>query len=257
MCNVDVFLYADDRAAFIAMLLVLVPAALYILGLSEGKKGFVFFLTGLAVHVASIVFRAVKLGALPLAEKYDNISFMALVMALSYLWLRRRQAVESLELALLPVVATLLAVAGLHKTINTVSPFMNTPWFYMHTFFYFTSYAFLGVGACIGAIYILSGRSAYERLQYRWTLFSWMALSASLVVGGVWFYMAYGTYWLWTSKELWITLTWLLLGLYMHARMTSWMRGRPAAVLGCLCFAAALFTYFGVGAVIPAPPTQF
>jgi ABC-type transport system involved in cytochrome c biogenesis permease subunit len=253
----DVLRYADDRWAFITMLMLLVPAALYILGLMEGKGGFRFFLAGIAAHVAGIVQRGIEIGTVPLTEKHDNISFMALVMALSYLWLYRRKAVKGLELTLLPLIAILLSVAALHRTINTVSPFMGTPWFYLHTLFYFASYALLGVAACVGVHYVISGRGELERLQYRWSLVGWVLLCASLVVGGVWFYLAYGTYWLWTSKELWITLTWFLLGLYFHARMMNWLRGRAASVLGCLCFAAALFTYFGVGTVIPAPPTQF
>ncbi len=75
--------------------------------------------------------------------------------------------------------------------------------------------------------------------------------------GSVWFYMAYGTYWLWTSKEMWISITWLYVGLYLHARLMTRFRGVPAAVMGVLVFGVALFTYFGVGTVIPSPPTQF
>jgi ABC-type transport system involved in cytochrome c biogenesis permease subunit len=249
--------YADERWAFITMLLLLVPAALYILGLMEGKRGVHFFVAGLAVHIASVVQRGIDIGRIPITEKHDNISFMALAMALSYLWLYRRKAVKGIEIIMLPAIAAFLFVAVLHKTINTVSPFMGTPWFSLHTFLYFLSYAVLGVGACVGVQYIMSGQREHEGLQYRWTLVGWALLSASLVSGGIWFYIAYGTYWLWTSKELWLTLTWFLIGLYMHARMMGWLKGRPASALGCLGFAAALFTYFGVGTVIPAPPTQF
>lgn len=249
--------YADERWAFITMLLLLVPAALYILGLIEGKRGIYFFTAGLAVHIASVVQRGIDVGRLPITEKHDNISFMALAMAFGYLWLYRKKVAKGIELIMLPAIAALLFVAVLHKTINTVSPFMGTPWFYLHTFLYFLSYAVLGVGACVGVQYLINGRGEQEGLQYSWTLVGWVLLSASLVAGGIWFYIAYGTYWLWTSKELWITLTWFFLGLYMHSRMMGWLKGRPAAALGCLGFAAALFTYFGVGTVIPAPPTQF
>ena len=253
----DIFQYADERLTFLTMLFLLVPAALYIMGVMEGRKGLHTFLAGFFIHVAGIIHRGIEIGRLPLTEKHDNISFMALAMAAAYLYLYRKKAVRGIELTVIPVLVAFLFVAVKHRTINTMSPFMDSPWFYLHVFLYFLAYAVLGVAACIGVHYVLGGQKDYEQLQYRWTLTGWAVLSASLLAGGVWFYIAYGTYWLWTSKELWITLTWFLIGLYMHARMMGWLSGRPAAVLGCLGFAAALFTYFGVGTVIPAPPTQF
>ena len=182
---------------------------------------------------------------------------MAFVAALVFLYISRQGRFKSLSWYALPLICAMIFVALKFHTINTIGPFMHTYWFYAHTLFYFISYAFFAIAACIGTHYVASGESEYEVLQYRLLSFGWILLSVSLFSGSVWFYLAYGTYWLWTSKEMWISITWLFVGLYLHARLMRPLHGVPAAVIGVLVFGVALFTYFGVGTVIPSPPTQF
>ena len=236
---------------------LVVPPAFYIMGLLEGRAGRRLFITGLVLHALSIAHRAALTGRLPFAEKHDNISFMAFCMALLYLYLSRRRDLKLASSLVLALVCGTVFVAIGHRTIDTVSPFMLTGWFYAHTFFYFLSYAFFGVSACLGVQYIYTREAEFEFLQYRLLSIGWILLSVSLFAGSVWFYIAYGSYWLWTSKELWISITWLYVGLYLHARLMRGLKGLPASVIGLLVFAVALFTYFGVGTVILSPPTQF
>ena len=40
-----------------------------------------------------------------------------------------------------------------------------------------------------------------------------------LVAGGIWGYYAWGTYWLWTPKELWTSILWLFYALWLHLRL--------------------------------------
>ncbi len=244
--------------------MLLAPAVFYIMALMEGRAGRVMLGAGLALHALSIAHRGALLGWLPLTEKYDNISFMAFVTAIVFWYIsrndRRNQRNEkfgSLARYALPLICVMLFVSLKFHTINSISPFMQTPWFFAHSFFYFVSYAFFAIAACLGTHYVVSGDSQYEVLQYRLLSLGWILLSVSLFAGSVWFYFAYGTYWLWTSKEMWISITWLFVGLYLHARLMRSLYGVPAAVMGVLVFGVALFTYFGVGTVIPSPPTQF
>jgi ABC-type transport system involved in cytochrome c biogenesis permease subunit len=67
-----------------------------------------------------------------------------------------------------------------------------------------------------------------------------------MVFGGIWAYLAWGTYWLWTPKELWTVILWLFYSLYLHARLRQWWQGKPAAALGVLGFIIVMFTYLGV-----------
>jgi ABC-type transport system involved in cytochrome c biogenesis permease subunit len=67
-----------------------------------------------------------------------------------------------------------------------------------------------------------------------------------MVFGGIWAYFAWGTYWLWTPKELWTVILWLFYSLYLHARLRPWWSGRPSAILGIIGFVIVMFTYLGV-----------
>ena len=250
----------DYGLAVLTFFMLLAPAAFYIMALMEGRTGRAMMGAGLALHAVSIAHRGALLGWLPLTEKYDNISFMAFAAAVLYYFVSRNdrnEKLRSLGRYALPLICGIIFVALKFRTINTISPFMQTNWFMAHSMFYFISYAFFAIAACLGTHYVVSGESEYEVAQYRLLSLGWILLSVSLLCGSVWFYLAYGTYWLWTSKEMWISITWLFVGLYLHARLMRPLHGVPAAVMGVFVFGVALFTYFGVGTVIPSPPTQF
>ena len=70
--------------------------------------------------------------------------------------------------------------------------------------------------------------------------------SLSMIFGGIWAYLAWGTYWLWTPKELWTTILWIFYSLYLHARLKKEWMGKPSVILGIIGFGITLFTYLGV-----------
>ncbi len=241
------------------VLYVLVPACFYVFGLLEGKKGRYLFLIGLLTHLAGMVLRWHTIGLPPLTEKHDNVSFMAFVMAIVFYFVYYRYRLERLLLPGISLICLFLFVSITYRTLDTVSPFMKSPWFFLYILFFFIGYAFFGISALVGLIYIWEGLAEYEALQYKLAMTGWTAYTIGLVAGSIWFFVAYGMYWLWTSKELWTTITWFYFGVYLHSRYIKAFKGRLASVLGVIGFAIALFTYFGIGPgkIIQSPPTQF
>lgn len=248
---------SEDSRSLYYIFTLLLPATLYAMGIMEGRKGHYLFLSGLVVHLFSIILRGVEIGTLPLTEKHDTISFMAFCVAAAFLYLKKNRVYENIGMMVLPLAAALLCVAAAYEPINTIPPFQRSPWFYLHMFFYFSSYGFFGISACVGIYFLMNREAAHEVWQYRAAAYGWILFSAALITGSIWFFVAYGTYWLWTSRELWTALAWFWYGLYLHARMMKGFRGMPASVIGIAGFALMLFVYFGVGRVIPSPPTQF
>lgn len=249
---------SEDTRELLEVITLLIPPVFYILAL-EGKKTRFFYLIGLFFHLLAIAFRAWLLGWVPLTEKHDNLIFMSFATALIYYYYLRRDEFQALHMVGLPVVAVLSLLPLGYRTLNSVGPFIGTVWFYLHIFFYFSSFAFFFVSAIIGFLGLYTGEGLYERHQYQTALYGWAMLSFGLLFGSIWFYLAYGTYWLWTSKELWNSITWFFVELYLHARMIRPLKGRPAMVMGILSLAAIAFTYFGIGPgkIIQSPPTQF
>ena len=250
-------LQGEDLNNIAHIVLVLLGGVLYSMGLMEGRKGRAMFLAGLAVHAITLIHRGVVLGWLPVTEKHDNVSWMAFAMALAHWHYTTRERLGEVNLISLPMVVVLYVSSLAFRPLNTVTPFMHTPWFYLHTLFYSVSYGYMGMASAIGIQSLIERRPDYEPPAYRAAMAGWIAISISLCAGSIWFFVSYGTYWLWSAREMWITIMWLYWSLYLHARLMRGLRGTPARVIGAEGFAVALFAYFGVGTIIPCPPTYF
>jgi ABC-type transport system involved in cytochrome c biogenesis permease subunit len=125
-------------------------------------------------------------------------------------------------------------------------PVLKIIWFELHVVLAFLSYALFGIAAVLGCFLLKEKEKSFEMLQYKAILVGYCLFSLSVIFGGIWAYLAWGTYWLWTPKELWTTILWLFYSLYLHARLHQWWTGRPAVVLGIAGFGIVMFTYLGV-----------
>lgn len=236
---------------------LLFTATLYALSVTGGRAGRLFLSAGLLIHVSFTAHRTIILGDMPVTERLDVLSLMGLATMALYLLTKRKRSIKNIEYYMIALSCFFVLSAVFYSPIDSVSQFMRTPWFYLHSLLNVLSYAMLGLGAALGVVFITGGDEAMERLQYRHTLYGWIAFSLSLLTGSIWFFLAYGSYWYWTSKELWASLTWFYYGIYLHARLLGGLKGRPAALIGALCYPLLLFSYFGIGTVIKSPWTQF
>ncbi len=250
-------LAGEDVNHLLHIALVLVASVLYAMGMMEGRAGRVMFFSGLSLHVVTLIHRGAVLGWLPLTEKLDNVSWMALSMALCHWYYTTRDRLGDVNLISLPMIVVLNVSALAFRPVNTMTPFMHSPWFFLHTLFYSISYGYMGMASAIGIQSLIARRPEYEPLAYRAAMAGWIAISVSLCAGSIWFFVSYGTYWLWSAREMWITIMWLYWSLYLHARLMRGLKGTPARVIGAAGFAVAVFAYFGVGTIIPCPPTDF
>ena len=76
-------------------------------------------------------------------------------------------------------------------------------------------------------------------------------LTIMIVTGAVWAEYAWGSFWSWDPKETWALITWLVYALYLHTRFMKGFKGKRAAWLSVLGFAAVIFTFFGVSYLLP------
>jgi cytochrome c-type biogenesis protein CcsB len=85
-----------------------------------------------------------------------------------------------------------------------------------------------------------------DDLTYKLIAFGFPFMTLVLITGAVWAEQAWGTYWSWDPKETWSLITLLIYAGYLHARLIWRWKGRTAAWLAVIGFAAVLFTYLGV-----------
>jgi ABC-type transport system involved in cytochrome c biogenesis permease subunit len=197
------------------------------------------------------------LGRLPIAGPHDTLFFMSastILFALPITWsLGNRERILRL-VAWLPVFLTLLSMF-FHPLDTPLPPVLKTIWFETHVVLSFFSYALFAVAAVLGILFVMREEDGAELLQYKAILVGYCFFSAAMVFGGIWAYLAWGTYWLWTPKELWTVILWLFYGLYLHARLRQWWAGKPLAVLGVFGFVIVMFTYLGVSLLMKSSHT--
>jgi ABC-type transport system involved in cytochrome c biogenesis permease subunit len=200
-------------------------------------------------HVLSIALRTALAGRLPMAGVFDTLSFFGLCTALTSLFFYRHyRSFTLLEGGTVLAFLMLLSDLFTPRELRPLPPVLRTFWFEIHVGLSFVSYAFFAVGFLGGLDYFLSGRnSAALEAEYRANLWGYFLFSVAMIAGGIWAYYAWGTYWLWTPKELWTTIVWFFYSLYLHARIVKGWKESTRAVLAMAGFAVVLFTYVGVG----------
>ncbi len=157
----------------------------------------------------------------------------------------KRHARFSNAIALLAASLTIFALFS--KPHNTpLPPVLKIIWFELHVVLAFLSYALFGIAAVLGFFFLKEKEKTFEILQYKAILVGYCLFSLSMIFGGIWAYLAWGTYWLWTPKELWTAILWLFYSLYLHARLHQRWMGRPSVLLGVAGFCIVMFTYLGV-----------
>ncbi len=239
------------------LLPILAFITLYALSLVGDKKGVLFFALALLLHTGYILYRSFHLGWLPVTARHDILLVIAWAVAFSYYYFRKKVALNML-LDVLPLFVIILSIFALFQdVIDTIDPNMNSTWFYVYIIFFIAGCSLLTASTVAGVLYLKEKSLRFETIQHRFALFGWMLFSISLIGGSFWFYLTYGTYWLWTAKELWITIVWFYYSFYLHSRLVSSFRGKPAVILGLAGFPILLFSYLGVMPLLGSPWTQF
>ncbi len=235
------------------MLIAFAAFPLYLFGLWKRP----FFYAGLLIQIIYIVYRGLGLGRLPLVGPHDTLIFLsASIAAFSIpfgIFLKRN---HQFYVAIALAAAMFTAFALTSRPHNTpLPPILKTLWFELHVILAFFSYAFFGIAAVLGFLYLKGQDNTFEGMQYKSILIGYFLFSLSTIFGGIWAYYAWGTYWLWTPKELWTAILWLFYSLYLHARLRQWWMGRPSAIFGIAGFFVVLFTYLGVSLLMKSSHT--
>jgi ABC-type transport system involved in cytochrome c biogenesis permease subunit len=215
-----------------------------------GSSWFLIFAAGLLAQSVYLAQRGLSLGRLPLLGPHDTLAFFALsiaIMALitSFAHSARRTRWFRVSSGISAGLFTLCALT--FKPLNMPLPqILDTLWFELHVVLAFFSYALFILGALFCAAFLIHGERIYLDIQFKTALVGWSFFSASMVAGGIWGYYAWGTYWLWTPKELWTSILWLFYALLLHMRLKGSDWDRLTAWLGIAGAGVMLFTYLGV-----------
>ncbi|WP_243372849.1 cytochrome c biogenesis protein CcsA [Geotalea sp. SG265] len=226
--------------------LLIAAAALYLFGSFRRPV----FIAALVLQLIYLGLRGAALGRLPLIGPQDTLAFFSVsigLMAVPFLYARGLRASSSFSWGT-GCLAGLFALLALpFPTLNMpLPPVLNTYWFELHVALAFFAYALFGVGALLAGMFLCNRQKPLQDLQYKAALVGYSFFSASMVSGGIWGYYAWGTYWLWTPKELWTSILWLFYSLYLHLRLQGPRWEKVVAWAAIAGFVITIFTYLGV-----------
>jgi cytochrome c-type biogenesis protein CcsB len=201
-------------------------------------------------------------GRIPLTNQYESMVLFAWATASVYLLLelRYRNRIIGAFVAFIPFLSLGLGSLLFDTTIRPLVPALQSNWLTVHVITCFLGYAAFAASFGVSLLYMVrqrldpEGRMAkvlpsedlLDHLNYRAIATGFPFLSLGIITGAIWADVAWGTYWSWDPKETWSLITWLIYAAFLHARLSRGWRGKRAAVLSVIGFAATLFTYFGV-----------
>jgi cytochrome c-type biogenesis protein CcsB len=214
---------------------------------------------GVAFQALSILLRTIAAGRLPLSNMYEFSSTFILLAGLVYLLFERWYGVRQLGAIVLPLIVAMCAYvwllpADLREVNSLIPALQNRPLMTVHVGMAILAYATFAVAFAAAVLFLVADRwhvswlpsaELLDDLGFRAVTIGFPAMSLVLILGSVWAYRAWGTYWQWDPKETAALFTWLIYGVYLHTRSLRGWRGSRSAVILLFAFAAVVFTYFG------------
>lgn len=217
---------------------------------------------GLIIQGLSLLVRWVRVGHGPYFSLYESLSShvwigLLIFLGLVYRWEKLRAAAAFV----LPISFLLMGWVLLSDPeARPLPPTYNTLWLVIHILFAKVFFGSLLVALGLALLFLLRESSwgtapllaslpsqeELDDLSYRFVAFSFVFDTLMIIAGAIWAQEAWGRYWGWNDLEIWSLITWLLLGLYLHLRITFRFKGRSSAGVLIVVFAVALVTFFGL-----------
>jgi cytochrome c-type biogenesis protein CcsB len=198
----------------------------------------------------------------PLSNFYESLVFFSWCLAaLTLIFLSRyTESFLGVVGGLLASLVLAYASLGVDSSIRPLMPALKSNWLLVHVITAFLGYAAFGLAFGAAVLYLVQGskkkaqgpaRPLLDRLIYRAAVIGFIFLTVGILTGAVWAETAWGRYWSWDPKETASLITWFIYAALLHARLVQGWQGRPIAWLAVAGFGAVLFTYLGVGFLLP------
>jgi cytochrome c-type biogenesis protein CcsB len=247
-------LATGNGATIVAHQASLEPASL-----SIGRFATLLAWFGVAFQAAAILLRTIAAGRIPLSNMYEFSSTFILLTGLIYLLFERWYGVRQLGAIVMPLIVAMAAYVWLLpsylREVNDLIPALqNRPLMTFHVSMAILAYATFVVAFAAAVLFLIANRwhvswlpsaDLLDDLGFRAVTIGFPAMSLVLILGSVWAYRAWGTYWQWDPKETAALFTWLIYGVYLHTRSLRGWRGSRSAIILLVAFGAVIFTYFG------------
>ncbi len=199
-------------------------------------------------------------GFLPVTNLFSTQFFFSWALVSTYLYFDLRYRIGAAGLFVMFVNLLLIfSILPRDPQLPVLIPSLDTPLFTLHIIFSFTGYAMFAMAFSLGVLYLWQRRAGSERLpalpelrklNEEAVLIGFLCFTACMVFGGIWAWVAWGTWFSWNIKSLWSFIVWFFYAGMCHAKFIRRWQGTGYALLSIAGFGVVLFTYLGIGLLL-------
>ena len=231
---------------------------------SPGSQSFARFGTMLLwftviLQGSAVLARSIAAGRGPYSNMYEFSLGFIFAITLMYALFERWYDVKQLGAIVMPVALGMAAwvwtLPGELREVDDLIPALqHQPLMTAHVSSAIFAYATFAVSFAAAILFLINQNRRFswlpspemlDDIAFRAVTIGFPFLSLVLVLGSIWAYRAWGTYWSWDPKETAALFTWLVYGVYLHTRSLRGFRGTRSAIILLFGFAAVIFTYYG------------
>lgn len=224
-----------------------------------GRFGTMLAWFGVFFAGTAVLLRTIASHRGPYSNMFEFSLAFTFAAALIYLLFERSYGVKQLGSIVIPIVFGMTLYIWYLPTsmreIDGLNPALqNNPLMTAHVSMAIMSYSTFAVAFAAAVMYLiqtarkvswLPSAEMLDDIGYRAVTFGFPMLAMVLILGSIWAYRAWGSYWSWDPKETSALFTWLVYGVYLHTRSLRGWRGRRSAYILLFGFGAVMFTYYG------------
>ncbi len=229
-----------------------------------GRVAFNLLVLAGAVLVLGVVLRGVAAERVPWSNMYEFATAGSAGIFLVFMGVRSRLRLQWLDFGLSFFLLVMLGLATtvLYTPVSGLIPALQSYWLAIHVTAAVTGTAVFSVGFLITVMQLIrirqesSGRpsrlpssASMDTAAYRLNAFAFPIWTFALIAGAIWAQHAWGRFWGWDPKEVWMFITWVSYACYLHARATpGWRRRLPW--IGVVAYATIFFNLVVVNVFI-------
>ncbi len=218
--------------------------------------------TGMMVRWYESYLIGADVGHIPVSNLYEVFILFSMITAMFYLYYEQHYKTRQLGPFVLLVIAAAVGfllwytVSREASDIQPLVPALQSWWMKIHVPANFIGYGTFSLAAMVGSAYLLKSYGyladrlpaleVLDDVMYKSISVGFAFFTVATILGALWAAEAWGGYWSWDPKETWALIVWLNYAAWLHMRLMSGMRGRPAAWWALIGLVVTTFAFLGV-----------
>jgi len=218
--------------------------------------------TGMMVRWYESYLIGADVGHIPVSNLYEVFILFSLITAMFYLYFEQRYATRQLGAFVSLVITAAIAFLMWYTTtrnaadIQPLLPALQSWWMKIHVPANFIGYGNFALAAMVASAYLLKtsgylkdrlpSEEVLDDVMYKAISAGFAFFTIATILGALWAAEAWGGYWSWDPKETWALIVWLNYAAWLHMRLMTGLRGRPAAWWALVGLLVTTFAFLGV-----------